>query len=204
MLDIVNNIKDATKLTRRTVVEILENVRPGLIFVNPERFIGEAIREINQALLTQYISQITYSLSRDKFSEDYFEDITSHRESIQPLRNPRKSIYDAVICESDPEKRFAVRLDDDERIKMFIKLPDWFKVETPIGGYVPDWAILTTRGKDNQERLYFIIETKSTTDERGLRVSENEKIYCAKKHFEVIEVQYKNVADYSEFEALIR
>lgn len=92
-------------------------------------------------------------------------DITSHRESIQPLRNPQKSIYDAVICESDPEKRFAVQLDSDERIKMFVKLPDWFKVETPIGGYIPDWAILTTKGSNAQERLYFIIETKSTTDE---------------------------------------
>jgi len=204
VLDIVNTIKDATKLTRKTIVEILENVKPSLIFVNPERFIGEAIREINQALLTQYIGQITYTLSKDKFSEEDFENITSHRESIQPLRNPRRSIYDAVVCESDPEKHFAVQLDSDDRIKMFIKLPDWFKVETPIGGYVPDWAILTTKGKDNQERLYFIIETKSTTDERGLRVSENEKIYCAKKHFEVIEVQYKNVADYSEFGTLIR
>lgn len=204
VLDIVNAIKDATKLTRRTVIEVLENVKPEQIFTNPERFIGEAIREINQALLTQYISQITYCLNSNRFSEENFENITSYKESIQPLRNKQRSIYDAVICESDPEKRFAVQLDNDERIKMFIKLPDWFKIETPIGGYTPDWAILTTKGNNAQERLYFVIETKSTTDQRGLRVSENEKIHCAKKHFRVVQVQYKNVAEYSEFETLIR
>ena len=204
VLDLVNTIKDATKLTRRTVVEILKSVQPEKIFINPERFIGEAVREINQALVTQYISQITYCLTKERFSEEDFEDITSHRESVQPIRNAQKSIYDAIVYESDPEKRFALELDGDERIKMFIKLPDWFKIETPIGNYTPDWAILTTKGSDKQEKLYFVIETKSTTDERGLRVSENEKIYCAKRHFDVVDVQYKTMSDYSEFDALIR
>lgn len=203
-LDIVSTIMDATKLTRKTVVEILKEVQPELIFINPERFIGEAIREINRALMTQYVSQITYHHAKDKYSETGFEGMIAHDASIQPLRNPNKSIYDAVVFESKPEQDFTISLDSDERIKLFIKLPDWFKVETPIGGYTPDWAILTVRGREAQEKLYFVIETKSTTEERGRRVAENEKIRCAKRHFEVIRVQYKDVADYSEFETLIR
>lgn len=203
-LDIVNTIKDATRLTRKTVVEILKGVQPELIFRNPERFIGEAIREINQALITEYISQITYHPGKDRYPTNSFEGMIAHDASIQPLRNPHKSIYDAVVFESEPERNFTIGLDSDERVKLFIKLPDWFRIETPIGGYTPDWAILTIKGKEAQEKLYFVIETKSTTEERGRRVAENEKIRCAKRHFEVIRVQYKDVADYSEFEALIR
>jgi restriction endonuclease-like protein len=46
------------------------------------------------------------------------------------------------------------------KIVEVVKLPDWFKVETPVGTYNPDWAIV----KHNDETVYLVRETKATKD----------------------------------------
>jgi type III restriction enzyme len=50
-------------------------------------------------------------------------------------------IYDCVEVESDTERVLAEAMSGRQDIKLLIKLPDWFQVETPIGTYNPDWAI---------------------------------------------------------------
>lgn len=203
LIDCVNFIKDETNLTRRTVVDILRAVNPKSLFNNPDRFMFEAAKIIKAVLIRNYIEQITYELDGDKFNLAQFEQMVGHKTSVQEISNRHKSIYDAVVFSSDVEKNFAVELDKDERIKLFIKLPGWFTVNTPLGGYVPDWAIVTAKidvaGKESKEKVYFVIETKGTTDEAGRRVFENQKIECAMRHFEVVDVKYKAVADYSDF-----
>ena len=207
-LDCVNFIKDETKLTRETIIKILKGITPRLFFNNPERFIFESIKVINEALVKDHVEQISYRLSDDKFSASQFARIISHKDSVQDITNKKKSIYDAIVFSSDVEKNFAIELDRDERIKLFIKLPTWFLIKTPLGGYNPDWAIVTVKmsstGKESDEKIYFVIETKGSTDEAQRRVSENQKIECAKKHFEVINVKYKDVANYRQFEELMR
>ncbi len=207
-MDCVNFIKDETKLTRETVIRILKGVNTHLFLNNPERFIFETIRVINEALVKDYVEQISYTLSGDKFSVSQFEKIVSHKDSVQDIKNKKKSIYDAVVYASDVEKNFAIDLDRDERIKLFVKLPPWFSIKTPLGGYIPDWAIVTAKmdsgGKESNEKIYFVIETKGSTFEAQRRVFENQKIACAKKHFEIIKVHYKDVSNYREFEELLR
>jgi type III restriction enzyme len=58
----------------------------------------------------------------------------------------KKSVYEYVVYDSEVEREFARRLDEREDIKLFVKLPRWFQVETPIGAYNPDWAILKHDG----------------------------------------------------------
>ena len=207
-MDCVNFIKDETKLTRETVIKILKGINSRLLFNNPERFIFESIQVINESLVRDYVEQISYRLSDDKYCVSQFEKIVSHKDSVHDIANKKKSIYDAVVYSSDVEKNFAIDLDRDERIKLFVKLPVWFSVKTPLGGYIPDWAIVTvkmdSKGKETDEKIYFVIETKGSTVESQRRVSENQKIECAKKHFEVISVRYKDVASYSQFEELMR
>lgn len=82
--------------------------------------------------------------------------------------------------------KFAELLDNREDIKMFVKLPDRFRIPTPVGDYNPDWAIV--KHEDGQNRIYMIRETKSTQQESLLRFSESAKIQAAKKHFEAIGV----------------
>ena len=52
------------------------------------------------------------------------------------------SVYEYVVYESEVEKEFAKRLDEREDIRLFVKLPGWFEIDTPVGKYNPDWAII--------------------------------------------------------------
>lgn len=79
-------------------------------------------------------------------------------------------------------------------MKLFVKLPRWFRIDTPIGPYNPDWAFVTER----EERLYFVRETKSTSDSEARRIQENQKTVCGKRHFEALEVDFDVVTRLSE------
>ena len=85
-------------------------------------------------------------------------------------------------------------LDSNENVRLFVKLPSWFKIDTPIGPYNPDWAFLTEREK----KLYFVRETKSTLDSEERRTKENQKIACGRKHFKTIGADYDVVTSLSE------
>ena len=202
-IDCVEFIKNETKLTRQTVAEILIKANNITAFLNnPERFCFEASQAIKDELIKDYIEQVRYEIVPEKYAMGQFKNIESYKDAIQPVKN---SIYDAVVYDSDVEKNFAIELDADERIKLFIKTPNWFKVETPVGGYNPDWAIVTAKrdiqGNEAKERVYFVIETKG--DISNLRPTEQAKIAAAKKHFEVIGVKYKEVENYKQFVDLI-
>ena len=75
-----------------------------------------------------------------------------------------------------------------------VKLPFWFKVETPIGEYNPDWAIV----KENDKIIYLVRETKGTKDFEKLRIAEAEKVRCGRKHFEELNVSFEVVTKASE------
>ena len=64
---------------------------------------------------------------------------------------------------------------------MFFKIPDKFKIETPIGTYNPDWAVCIDA--DGEQRLYFVLETKGTTQIGDLRTPEQQKVHCGEQHF---------------------
>ena len=58
-------------------------------------------------------------------------------------------------------------------------------LDTSIGSYNPDWAFYLDR--DGVEKLYFILETKSSTNDPDLRGREKLKICCGKEHFKALE-----------------
>src|SRR5205085_8963574 len=89
-----------------------------------------------------------------------------------------KSVYEYVVYDSEVEREFAQKLDQREDIKLFVKLPGWFEIDTPIGKYNPDWAIL----KHDDQTLYLVRETKSTRDFLKLRTSEADKVRCGQRH----------------------
>lgn len=97
-----------------------------------------------------------------------------------------KSVYDAVVYDSEVEREFAEKLEKREDIKLFVKLPKWFTIDTPIGNYNPDWAIL----KRDDTVLYLVRETKHTKDFEKLRNSEAEKVRCGRRHFEELGVDF--------------
>ena len=203
MVDCLDFIQSQTLLTRQTVAAILEKSDNFTAFLNnPERFIYEAVKIIKSEILKAHIEQIAYEVIPERYETKQFEELSGYNDSVQKVE---RSIYDAIVYESDIEKKFAVDLDKDERIKLFIKLPGWFKVDTPTGSYNPDWAIVSVkrdlRGNESQEKIYFVIETKGNL--ANLRPAEQAKIKSAKKHFEVIKVNYCELENYHEFENIL-
>jgi type III restriction enzyme len=115
------------------------------------------------------------------------------------------SVYDHVIYDSTTvERPFAVALDSDPDVKMFFKIPDKFKIETPIGTYNPDWAVYMD--KDGAEKLYFVLETKGVSGQLGLEelaTAQRQKIHCGTEHFAALDsgvvFSDKPVKDWREF-----
>lgn len=195
--DILSYLQKETELTRSTLVKILADTNRIREFaINPQKFMDVVATIINRELHKLMIDGIKYEklttgniewsmqLFRDEELKDYFE---------QSL-NVEKSVYNAVIYDSEVERRFAEELDKREDIKLFVKLPGFFKIETPIGTYNPDWAIV----KHNDETIYLVRETKSTKNFEKLRNSEADKIKCGRKHFEAIGVDFGVVTNSEE------
>lgn len=187
--DLITAISDETLLTPVTVNEIL--VRSGRcsdFLNNPEAFLEKAteiIRSNRHALAIDGISYVKLD------GKEYFvQEIFDTAELIANLdRNAVKvehSVYDYIVYDSSTiERPFAVALDNDPDVKMFFKIPDRFKIETPIGTYNPDWAVYLT--KNGEEKLYFILETKGSTNFMDLRTKEQLKIHCGRQHFKALE-----------------
>jgi type III restriction enzyme len=114
------------------------------------------------------------------------------------------SVYEKVEFESEIERQFVEGLEKIQQIKMYIKLPSWFTVTTPVGDYNPDWALVwedrDVHGQPTgKPLLYLVRETKSTTQLDKLRTDERRKIQCGKKHFEdALGTSYKVVTSPSE------
>ncbi len=127
------------------------------------------------------------------------EEIISYGKYVLKVQ---KSIYDGIIKESSIEEEFAKLLDQDSRIKLFIKLPEWYVIATPAGKYTPDWAIVVEKIKNgySQDKIYFVVETKGTNNIYELRLEEQLKIKSAKKRFELIK-DSKFVAPIKDFDS---
>jgi type III restriction enzyme len=189
--DIITELQEATSLTRRTIVDILLACGRLQEFIgNPNDFI-QMIRGRLQAILAEIVTEGIqyeqiggYVYELRELQKDGLEEKDRFLDQMYKLRNPEKSDFDSVIYDSTPERDFAEILDGREDIKFFMKLPAKFKIDTPVGPYNPDWAII--KQEDGQDKIYMIRETKSTLDEVKRRPTENAKIKAASKHFEAI------------------
>ena len=181
-------IGEQTLIKRATVYRILtESGRLADFLHNPQSFIEHAVEILRNIRHSLAIDGISYKKLDGE--EYYIQEIFESTELIANLdRNAVKtehSVYDHIIYDSATvEKPFAEALDRDDEVKLFFKIPPRFKVETPIGEYNPDWAILLER--EGVQKLYFVLETKGTTDLFDLRTGEQLKIRCGQRHFEAV------------------
>lgn len=199
--DILTFLQKKTELTRHTLAEILkQSGRLGEFKVNPQAFMAAVAKEISRTLHDLMLEGIKYEKVAGKYweqsrIEQADEDgIVRYLSNLYEVQNRDKSLFDAVEYESEIEKQFARDLDNNENVKLFVKLPGWFKIDTPFGMYNPDWAFVTER----EEKLYFVRETKSTLDSEKRRTKENQKIACGRKHFGALGVDYDVVTSLSE------
>ena len=188
--DLLAYLQNETELTRSTLVRILkESGQLEDFFNNPQRFLDAVAGILKYELHRLLVDGIKYERIAGAGSEAEWEMMLfKNVELINYLTAipVNKSVYEYVVYDSEVEREFAKRLDERDDIKLFVKLPGWFTVDTPVGTYNPDWAIL----KHDDHALYLVRETKGTKDFLKLRTSEADKVRCGQKHFEALGVQF--------------
>ena len=193
--DVVSQLQESTSLTRKTIIQILlQSERLGEFLSNPNDYIKMVTGCIETELSHTLIEGIQYEPIGGSIYElrelqaDGLEEKDRFIDQLYKVTNKERTDFDYVVFDSAVEKQFAQYLDGREDIKLFMKLPEKFRIPTPIGDYNPDWAII--RAENSLNRLYLVRETKSSQDPAKRRPSENAKIAAAKKHFEAIGVEY--------------
>ena len=195
--DIVTELESRTHLTRRSITQILiSSGKLNELKHNPQQFIEDATKIINYVKQTLIVDGIRYKQlgSADFFAQELFEteELTGYLKNM--LLDTTKSLYNAVVYDSDTELAFAKELESQDAVKLYMKLPNWFHIPTPLGEYRPDWAVVLEQ--DGQDNLYFVVETKSTLLVHELRNNELQKINCGRKHFEALSSDLGNPAHY--------
>ena len=206
--DLIGEIAMPTKLTRKTVAEILQLIEPAvfkLFATNPEEFIREAVKLIDEQKASTIIEHITYDKLEEKWSaEEIFVDANIGGEYGKNVTDAKKHLFDKLRYDSSIEKSFSEELDVANIVELYVKLPSGFYINTPMGKYNPDWAITFREG--TVKHIYFVAETKGDTSDIQLREVERAKIECARKHFSVIsndKVKYSAVSSYTELLKLV-
>lgn len=187
--DIITYLQNETKLMRKDIVEILIKSNKLQSFKNnPQKFIDKVVKIIKKSMSIFIVDGIKYQKVGDEFyyAQECFEEseLAGYLSSNLLKNREEKSIYDYTIYDSDIEKSFATKFNESDNVKLFTKLPPWFKINTPLGNYNPDWAVLIE--KDNLEKLYFVVESKGSDLGLDIKNIEKAKIDCGKAHFKAI------------------
>jgi len=185
--DLIGKLVDETGLTRKAIIEILQGIDVSVFNqfkMNPEEFIIKVAALINDEKATAIINHITYNVMDEKYDTRLFTDPTIKGRLGKNAMKANKHLYDHLVYDSTNERSFAMELDTNKDVAVYVKLPDGFYISTPVGKYNPDWAIAFYEG--NIKHIYFIAETKGSMDSMQLRLIEESKIQCAREHFKAI------------------
>jgi type III restriction enzyme len=204
--DLIGKLCEATQLTRRTIAAILQGIlaaRFGQFRTNPEQFIMEAARLINEQKATIIVEHLSYDTTTGTY--DAPEIFTQRKEDLSKGLKMNKHIYDYVFTDSGEERTFVGELDASTEVIVYAKLPKAFSIPTPVGNYNPDWAIAFEANK--VKHIYFIAETKGTMSTMEIRPVELSRIDCARKFFAKItndQVKYDVVNSYGKLMELVK
>src|SRR5262249_53423936 len=196
LAELVERTSPGVRLTRRTLWEILNKAaQKKAALANPQDFATKAVQVIKDKAADQLVEGIQYEKDGTWYEMELFEEEVETVKDL--LVQATKSIYNPVACDSQPEVRFVQGMENRKFVKLYVKLPNWFKVKTPVGNYNPDWAVVkeeVDQFGDPGPLLYLVCETKSTTNLADLYDEEWQKILCGKVHFEQgLGVEYKVV-----------
>ena len=184
--DLLGYLQRETELTRSTLAEILDRSgKLAEVTRNPQQFLEYALAAINESLDHLKVDGIEYERIADAEWEMHRLESEELDSYISRLLEVKNSLYDVVECESKVERDFADALNSRTDIKIFFKLPDWFKIETPLGKYNPDWAIVK-EDEAGQNKVYLVRETKGTNVWLKVPEIQRKKIQCGKAHFKAV------------------
>lgn len=200
--DLIGQLVSKTGLTRKTIVGILQGMSDekfSMFKMNPEEFILKVGNIINSCKAISVVEHIQYNKLDKTFGEDVFTQTTFRGKIGENAMKSKKSLYDLVVVDSKGEMNFADALEKEDIVEVYTKLPRKFYINTPMGEYNPDWAVVFKEG--TVKHIYFIAETKGNALDADLRPVEQAKIECAKRHFTSIgasDVTYDVVDSWQE------
>ena len=208
--DLIGEIEERTNLTRKTIAYILTGIASdkfNLYKVNPEEFIVAISKIINEEKAAQVIEHIEYNILEQQYDTDIF---TENAEVInfnddEHVLPSEKGIYHYTKVDSKTERDFQNDLENHDDVKVYVKLPSAFKINTPVGNYNPDWAIAFK--EDNVKHIYFVAETKGSMSSLQLKGAEKTKIECARRLFQKMSQQdhiYDVVNNYDSLMKIVR
>ena len=207
MTDLLAQTTPPVRLGQRTLLEVFRRTsNKQAAMDNPHEFATVAVQIIKSKLVDQLVNGIRYEKINDWYEMTQFDtEINTWQQYLVPSRksdgSDGTSLYDPVLCESKVEKSFVEGLEARHDVRLYLKLPGWFKVPTPIGNYNPDWAIVMEDEADPGDTplLYLVRETKSTTVSDELRPNEERKVRCGERHFQdALGVDFKVVTSAAE------
>ena len=215
--DVVAYLQNETNLTRRTIVELLTGTRQDAsgnwqtfddygnrlkdFQKNPQVFMEGTAKILRSVMKSLIVDGIRYQRIGDTeyYCQELFEteELKGYLETN--MMESKKGIYNYVVYDSENERKFAAAFEDNEDVVLYAKLPDWFKISTPLGSYNPDWVVMVQQ--NGEKKLYFVLETKGNIDMDALRPTEREKIECGKAHFKALGdgATFLPVDDFGEF-----
>jgi type III restriction enzyme len=200
--DILRDLASHLGISRTAIHEVIKRSgRTDEAKINPASFRNQLLASLQAALADLLVRDrgILYEkIDPDEANSGWDARLFEQKmpealpSTLVELKNG-KTIYDSIPVDSNVERKFALDLDDHPEIKFFLKLPDWFKVDTPIGRYNPDWAILREL-LSGETKLYLVRETKGSPKlDHIFRETERWKVTFGRRHFDAIEVDYKVV-----------
>lgn len=215
--DVVAYLQNETNLTRRTIVELLTGTRQDTsgkwqtfddygnrlkdFQKNPQVFMEGTAKILRSVMKSLIVDGIRYQRIGDTeyYCQELFEteELKGYLETN--MMESKKGIYNYVVYDSENERKFAAAFEDNVDVVLYAKLPDWFKISTPLGAYNPDWVVMVQQ--NGEKKLYFVLETKGNIDMDALRPTEREKIECGKAHFKALGdgATFLPVDDFGEF-----
>lgn len=195
--NLLEAVQNRTLMTRKLVFDALD---AGNMFehvpINPQQVIDEVSWAINRVKQRLAVDGVKYEKTGESYGMALFENHeleaylydAAMKSGAIAVEDQGKTIYDYVAVDSEVEYNFMKSLEDNDDVKFYVKLPNWFKIDTPVGAYNPDWAVVF----DGNERVYFVAETKDTSNvnDELLRALEKAKIIAGRQHFKTIDVQF--------------
>ena len=179
--DLVGDIARGARLTRRSVVKILQGIDNKILLFknNPEEFIRNVVKTIREQKATMIVEHISYNRIAGKYDSSIF--VPERKLNINKVIEAQKHITPYIALDSDIEQKFAEDLESATEVQVYAKLPRKLKIPTPVGNYAPDWAIVFNDG--TVRHVFFVAETKGSLDGMQLTRIEEAKTKCAKKLF---------------------
>ncbi len=184
--DLLGEIAEKTQLTRRTCAAILTGITPDTFAKfkqNPEQFITEAARLINEQKATVIVEHLSYNPLDGRYDSSIFTENQTAQDLTKAGDRLKKSVYEYVVTDSKVERSFVEKLDVSDEVVVYSKLPRGFFIPTPVGDYNPDWAIAFRDDTTQIKHVYFVAETKGSMSTLQLKGVEQAKIECARKFF---------------------